>query len=223
MHGAFGRPLCYVWLRVPLPCTLTVAVLPREEEHVNFSLPWSHRPDSSARERPVQTSTGQATSPAVETETPLVARDPSVQDRAVTPVTPTPPVVLIAATTRAPWRAWARELTARGFRVVVSHDPSHARILAEEHQPQVALLAFGGDGFDNYWLTQELRHLDHDSRIAIVVWGRSAGSELAFAELAGADACVMPPSTLEALLEKVLTLSRAITRSDAGRERRPDR
>lgn len=103
-------------------------------------------------------------------------------------------VVLIAAAPGAPWRAWARELTSRGCRLVVTDDAFRALTLAEAHRPRVALLALGKDGFDNFWLTQELRRLRPDVRIVIVIWGRSASSQQAFAEMARVDACVMPTS-----------------------------
>lgn len=158
---------------------------------MNVPRPWFRRPTRSPAPE------GPASSTAGPEGKRLGSREPW-------PEQPVPPAILIAAHPRAPWRIWARELTARGCRVVVTHDAVRARALAAAHLPRVAILAFDGDDFDTYWLTQELRQLAM-GRIAIVLWQSGTGPIPAIAPL---ERCPIPLST-EAFVRRVCDLASA--------------
>ena len=130
------------------------------------------------------------------------------QNRTAAAFFPTGPLILIAAVSQAPWRAWEHALYARGCQVLVAHDAGRARTLAAEHDLQGAILALGGSGFDNCSLAEELHQLAPVfAAIHILVWSGPPGDEMALAILGETDRVVTASHlSADALVDKVLAM-----------------
>jgi PAS domain S-box-containing protein len=92
-----------------------------------------------------------------------------------------------------------------GHETRVAHDGVHALDLAEEFQPDVAILDLGMPGLDGYETARRLRERPWSQAtllIALTGWGADADRELT--QRAGFDAHFVKPADLEALAQLIL-------------------